>query len=207
MDDTELETFARSLLGESMSIAKWWTPAEFAAYKQAALINIMSEFWNLLLPITQDFELANRTSGSNTVDFPDDCFKLSRFEIASTGQKIKFIDDDELWKYVGIDDENHCIFKDGKIMLLYTPTATETGYFRIWFVPIINNDLSKLTEILHPLIGVDIAMCAKIKDDQLKAHLMAMRNHYANNAKLALCVPQVQDFGGIRNFDSDEEYD
>lgn len=207
MSDEELETFARSLLGETTLGAKWWSPGEFAAYKQVALINIMNEFWNLLLPITRDFELANRTSGSNTVDFPDDCFKLSRFEIASTGQKIKFIDDDELWKYTGLDDEDHCIIKDGKIMLLYTPTATETGYFRIWFVPKINNTLSKLPEELHPLVGVDIAMTAKIKDDQLKAHLMSLRNHYANNAKIALCIPQAQDFGGIRDFSGDEEYD
>lgn len=344
MNNTSLETFVRSLLGETTIGAKWWSPAEFAAYKEAAIINIMSEFWNLLLPIKQDFELANRVAGTDTVDLPgtedkitngefngvtgwtptdctlasivggqlgkclqvtqsaatqsveqtitgltvgkvyeisiyvkdgtdagiigsygisesslgdlvasdsftttaawvhytlkfkatattlyfrfdytlgaglttlidevtmydtEPCFKVSRFEVASTGQKVKFIDDDELWKYHDTEDEYHCILKGGKIMLLYTPATTETGYFRIWYLPDLGT-LAKLPKPLHPLLGVDIAMTAKIKDDQLKAHLMAMRNHYASVATKALSIPQVQDFGGIRDFDSDEEID
>ncbi len=204
MIDAELETFVRSLLGETT--AKWWSPGEFAAYKEAAIINIMNEFWTLLLPIKQDFELKDRTADTNTVDLPTDCFKVSRFEVVSTGYKVQFIDDDQLWKYHDLDDEDHCIFKGEKIMLLYTPGATSTGYFRIWYLPNLDT-LTKLPEALHPLLGVDIAMCAKIKDDQLKAHLMSMRNLYASNAKLALCVPQAQDFGGIRDFSGDEEYD
>jgi len=210
LTDATLETFARSLLGESL--AKYWTPAEFAAYKSAVLTNIMNEFWSLLLPIAQDYEEKDRTAATNTVDLPATCFKLSRFEVAATGQKVKFIEDDELWKYHQTEDENHCIFKGGKIMLLYTPGSTETKYYRIWFLPKLttfeaDDPATDIPEPLHPLIGVDIAMMAKIKDDQLKAHLMSMRNLFASNAKLALCVPQAQDFGGIRDFSGDEEYD
>lgn len=208
MTDTQWLAYVRSLLGEITP--KFWTPEEIAAYKTVGITTVFSSFWNLLYPIKKKPILINMVTGESLLEYPEswDGFKIVRLENAGTGAKLKYIEDDEFFRWANLPPgtPQRWTFSDEKIMQLPTPNASEANYWRLWYLPEAIT-LANLPSCLHALVAIEAVLGARIKDDNVRREIVYMKDNFTHSATIALSVAQVQDFGGIRDFDSDEDVD
>jgi len=160
------------------------------------------------LTMIENLEYTHTSTQADAVELLIKSQKIVRVEVASTGQKLSYIEDDELFIY---EKESSTtprvwIFEDGKIRQVPTPGGTKSEYYRVWYLPAANT-LAELPEELHPLVAIEAVISAKMKDQRVVREMFVLKNHFVAVAMKALAISQVQDFGGIQPFDSSEEFD
>ena len=207
MTDSEWELFVRSLIDEP--IAKNWTQDEIAVYKKVGIIVTASAFFYSLAVTHKKCALRDKTADDPYIELPADFWKPVRIEFASNGEKLRYIQDDQLWKYdrvTTVDTPEVWMFEDGKIAQIPTPGSTATNYWRLFYLPRFTT-LANLPEELHPLVAIEAVISAKSKDEDVARDLLLKRQHYFNCANVSLAVQQLQEPEEMPDFDNSEEYD
>jgi len=203
MSDAEFLIFVRSLINEPA--AKFWTTEDIAAYKTVGITVAASSIFNLLAVTHKKFTLRDMTINDPYIASPTDFWKVIRVEFASSGQKLPYIQDDELWKFdrVATGTPQVWMLTDGKITQVPTPNVTSTGYWRLFYLPRFTA-LASLPEELHPLIAIETVISARVKDENVTKDLLLKRDHYFKAAIASLSIAQLQDAEKIGNFDQSE---
>ena len=207
MTDADWLKYVRSLINEP--IEKFWSDLDdIEIYKQIAINIVCADFWSLLLPTHKKFESYNLEVGNGLMTLPTDCFKPVKLELVSTGQQVKYIDEDQLHLYSQVTSTTPLAWMlyDSKILLIPTPSISETDYYRLWYLPRIDK-ITGLPEELHPLVAIEAVIDAKTKDEDVPQHLLLKRSRLEHIARVALSVPQVQESGSIEDYEDfgDEE--
>lgn len=205
LSDANVTSLTRSLLQEAT--AKFWTDAEITLYIQTAMNVVQSDFYHFLYETNKTFTTQTKTSGTATFTVPTDTFKIGGVEVASTGMRLHYISDDEYYKYAEWDaGESICwMFKAGDIMIIPTPTATDTNYWRIWYLPIMDVT-TEFPDCLRPLIAVEAAMLGRTKDDNVSPELVLLQRRFHDAAVKALTLTQMQEATLIGDYDLESTY-
>ena len=161
--DANITSFIRSIVGEA--VAKYWSADEVTLYKQFAMAKVQAELFYLLWETKKDYVFLPTTAGTSLLDPPSDCFKLSHIQVTSTGNKIKYVSEDEWYKYV---------YGDTGI------TATDTDYFTAWYMKNLAT-VADFPESCRVLIAIEAAILARSKDEDVTTDLLVLKKE----AKLA----------------------
>lgn len=70
MTDQEWIDYVYSLLGETQSSFKMWSPTELALYKKVGITTVLAEFWNLLAVTHKKFVKCDMTANDPYITFP-----------------------------------------------------------------------------------------------------------------------------------------
>ena len=207
MTDADWLKYVRSLINEP--IEKFWSDLDdIEIYKKIAINIVYADFWSFLLPTHKKFEMKSLVASDPELILPTDCFKPAKLELSTTGQQVKYIDEDQLHLYSQVTSTTPLAWMlyDKKILLTPTPSISETDYYRLWYLPRIYT-LADLPGDLHPLVAIEAVIDAKTKDEDVPQHLLLKRSRLEHVAKVALSVPQVQESGSFEDYEDfgDEE--
>jgi hypothetical protein len=185
-------SFVRSIIGEAS--ARYWTDAEITLYVQFAMTKVQSELFYLLWETKKDYAYLPTVSGTSLIDPPADCNKISQIQITSTGDKIKYVSEDEWYKYTygdaGID-------------------FTDSDFFTAWYMKNLD-EVTDFPESCKVLIGIEAAIMARAKNEDSSSDLFILQK----DAKLAAMTDltmanmnQIDAFGDYAESDAiDDSY-
>ena len=142
--DANVISFIRSLIGEAT--VKHWTDDEITLYKQFGMMEVMNKYWYLLAPMLAEVTATSLVANTEYVSYDADMAKILRVEVAETGKSLRKIEPDELWKYSEYDDG-----------------AAATNYLNVWWLSY-SESVTEFPPALRPLIAMEAAMYAKLKD-------------------------------------------
>jgi hypothetical protein len=196
MTDAEFTFYVRSLLNEAEAKARFWTPDDIDAYKQVGISIVNGLFWNLLYPFRKKQQGLDVTATVRTIDLPTGCQKVVRVEYYDTGEKFRYITEEDVWTYEELDpgDPVAFTFQEGKIYLFPEPISDLTNFLRIWYLPRATT-LADLPEELHPLIAVEAVIAGREKDEKVSPSLEMKRQRFHDAAVKALLLPITQSEG------------
>lgn len=187
---SEFRAYVRSLLAEPQ--ASYWTDEEIDAYMKVAIVNIMGLFFNLLYPIYSSTSYLSVVAGSNYVALPEDCYKVISVKLANEPEKeFPYIPENLRDYYEAAGDLEGWHFEGGQIKIYPTPAETKANYLKIRYLPKFT-DLEDVPEFLHPLLAVETVIQAKVKDENIPAYLMVLKQDYYANAVRTLTINQYQ---------------
>jgi len=182
--------FVRSIAGEAT--AKYWTDAEITLYLQMSMAKVLGEMLPWLWERNKDYANLATTSGTSEYSAPADSYRVSHIQIKETGKKIRYIAEDEWYKYAYVDEG---------------VTFTDTDYFIVWFM----KNLDEIADFPDPcryLIAVDAAIMARAKNEDVTPDLIRMRQEAKMSAITDLTVSNMHDivaFGDYREEDTIDE--
>jgi len=207
-DDTSITAFIRDLIDEDT--AKHWTTAAVTRAKNAAMVLVGAKYWYLLFPMYKTFEDSAMTDGTNTIALPTDAQPNTVcVTVASTGRKIRHIQENELFKFEHWDDGKPVVWlwKGGAVYLVPTPSETTAGYFRIWYMEY-RNSVADFPEELRPLVAIEAAILALVKDQNTQAlqGLFALQKQYHDTALIALHLSSIQEPSMIGDYEESDSY-
>jgi len=197
--EANVTSLTRSLIGEAT--AKFWTDDEITLYINAAMATIGAKFFYVLYPRYKTFADGAVTSGTATVDLPDNCQKIGKVEVKETKKQLRFIEEDEASEYTNWGDGEPVAwsFKGGAIWLLPTPDITDTDYLQIWYMEYMDA-VTDFPEELRPLIAVEAAILARTKDEDVTPDLLALQKRLSDSAWDSLSITQIQEPSVARGF-------
>ena len=205
LSDDDVTNYIRSLVNEET--AAFWTDADITLYKKMGMSIVQNTFYPFVKDKQKTFELATMTDGTNTITPNADAFRITGVEIAETGARLRHITDNEYWKYAEWDDGEPIawMWKASAIMLIPTPSATESEFFRIWYLPIMDA-VTEFPECLRPLIALEAVISAKTRDENVTQDLLILHKRYSDAAMIALAMDQMQEPIIMSDFELSEGY-
>ncbi|MCK7532356.1 MAG: hypothetical protein MZV63_15650 [Marinilabiliales bacterium] len=184
--------FVRSLVGEAT--AKFWTADEITLYLQFGMTKVLGEMHPFLWDRYKDYAYIVTTAGTSEYDAPSDAYKVSHIQITETGRKIRYISEDEWYKYAYVDSG---------------VDVTDTDYFMVWYMKNLD-EIADFPDSCRALIAVEAAIIARTKNEDVTSDLMVMRNEFKKAALTDLAMTnmhQIEAFGDYREEDTiDESY-
>lgn len=192
MTDSELTAYIKSLIaGEDDPL---WTTDTIELYKKVGMSLVSANLWHLLYPIKKTYVDVDITANEPFISLPAGCQKVVNLEIAETGQPLKYITENQLWRYErqATGEPEAWTFNANKIQLIPTPNLTKTGMYRLWYLPR-PATIADLPDEVHPLVAVEAVLSAKIRDEDLTADLIMLQKRFTDIAINALSVAQVQE--------------
>lgn len=207
MTDDTVTSYIRSLVNEAT--AEFWTDADITLYKQIGMSVLQSLYYPFMKDKNKTFELKGTTANSDTFDtvLSTDAFRITGIEIAETGARLRYITDNEYWKYADWDngEPNTWMFKAGVVKLIPTPSATVSELLRVWYLPIMDA-VSEFPECLRPLIAIEAVISAKTRDENVTPDLLVLHKRYSDAAMVALTLEQMQEPIIMGDFELEEGY-
>ena len=186
ISDTDVTAFVRSLLGEGT--AKHWTDTEIALYIKFGMMAVESKYWYLLAPLDKKIGQASLVANTASISIPDDCAKIIKLEVASTGDMVRYIEPDDLSRYEEYDDG-----------------AASTNYFNIWYLEH-KSATTDFPESLRPLIAIEAVMFGNTKDGTVDGALVALHREFEGIALNFLGVSQIQEPALISDHELEDSY-
>jgi hypothetical protein len=157
----------RSLIKEAS--AKFWTDAEITLYLKSSMQATWGKYSTALYNINKDWDTIDLESGEPDYDFPSGCYKISKIVVTETGNKLRYVYDDEIWKYADASP------------------GDETGYLTVYFLPNYT-DITSFPDALQPLVCVEAAILAKSKDENVDQYLLDLRAWHEDIARHDLAL-------------------
>lgn len=186
ISDDDITSFVRSLLGEST--AKHWSDTEITLYIKFGMMAVESKYWYLLAPLDKKIGQASLVANTAYVSIPDDCAKIIKLEVASTGDMVRYIEPDDLSRYEEYDDG-----------------AASTNYFNIWYLEH-KSATTDFPESLRPLIAIEAVMFGNTKDGTVDGALVALHREFESIALNFLGVSQVQEPALMDDYELEDKY-
>ena len=186
ISDTEITSFVRSLLGEGT--AKHWTDDEVTLYIKFGMMAVESKYWYLLAPLDKKIGQASLVANTAYVSIPDDCAKIIKLEVASTGDMVRYIEPDDLSRYEEYDDG-----------------AASANHFNIWYLEH-KSATTDFPESLRPLIAIEAVMFGNTKDGTVDGALLALHREFESIALNFLGVSQVQEPALMDDYELEDKY-
>ena len=178
--------YIRSLVGEAT--AKHWEDDEIANYIKFGLMVVISRFWYMLAPSEAKSEAASLVASQAYVEQPDDCAKVLRVEVAETRDLLHKIEADELWKY--------SVYDDG---------AASADYLNIWYLEY-PSEVTDVPEALRPLVAVEAALSAKIKDAGVRSDLMIQQKRFEDIANTFLSTDSMYEPTHFGDYEQEQAF-
>ena len=104
-----------------------------------------------------------------------DCSKIVKVEVASTGKQLRYINEDEIWKYDPYDDG-----------------GASSNYLNLWYLPV-KTVVGDFPDAMRPLIAFEAASYGLLKDKSLDAGFLRMKKQAEDAAIIAMSVAQMQE--------------
>lgn len=208
-DDTAVVALIRSFLGEAS--AKFWTDVDITSFKNAAMININSEYGYMLYPLMKKTATDDMTATTATIAYPTDCYRVGKVEVyennTGTWQSLRYVQEDEIFRFSSMEpgDPIAWTHADGAVTIFPTPNSTSTDYFRLWYSEYLNS-VADFPEEARPLIAVEAAMLGRMKDGGIPRDWYELRDRYAWSLVVALANVQFQEPDIVRDFEAEEGY-
>ncbi len=207
MTDDNVTSYIRSLVNETT--ASFWTDADITLYKQLGMNVIQSTYFPYMKDRYKTFELKGTTADSDTFDtvISTDAWRITGIEIAETGARLRYITDNEYWKYAAWSpgEPNTWMFKGGVVKLIPTPSATTSELLRVWYLPIMDA-VTEFPECLRPLIAIEAIISAKVRDENVSQDILFLHKRYSDAALIALTLDQMQEPIVMSDFELEEGY-
>jgi len=192
----------RSLVGETT--AKYWTDVELGLYQQMAMAKVLSQYGPWLFNKYKNIANLSTVAGTADYDYPTDCYKISYIQDAITGSKLRYVDDDEYWKYKGYPTSTVAwTHVGGKIRFIPTPSGTVTNAYIVWYLKNLD-EVTDFPDILRALITVEAAILARTKDENVTADLINMKNEYNLSAMVELQTTNMHDVVEMGDFSEED---
>lgn len=197
ISDANVTSYIRSLVNEDT--AKFWTDADITLYKQFGMMAVQSRFHPWLQETYKTFANFGITDGTAKYDPATDLsitnlHKVIRIEEQDQGETLRYIQDDEYWKYAEWADGDPVawMWDDNDIRLIPTPNSTDSTFLRIWYTTHMTT-VETFPECLRPLIAIEAVIYAKVKDEDLTADVYDLRRRFEMNAYMDLTFSQMQE--------------
>ncbi len=189
MTDDNVTDLIRSMISESS--AKYWTDAEITLYKTMAMNKLLTRWGPWLYHEQGTFEDFGTTASTATKTLPTNCDRVAWILNKEDGDKLHYIQPDELFKYRSYDSGQPVAwhFKAGDINWLPTPTATDSDIFEIHYLPILDA-VTEFPEFMRPLIVIESVMLAKYKDENVGPDIFEILKKYELSVQHAFAMSQ-----------------
>jgi hypothetical protein len=181
--------FVRSLLGESS--AKYWTDPEITLYLQFAMAKVQGELYPFLWERYKDNAYIVTVSGTSVYDAPSDAFKVSHIQITETGQKIRYIAEDEWYKFK---------YADGGI------TFSDSDYFTVWYMKNLD-EITDFPDSCRALVAVEAAILGRTKNEDVTSDLMALRAEFKKAALTDVTMTNMHDVLALADYMEEDSMD
>lgn len=192
----------RSLIGETT--AKFWNDTEIGLYQKMGLAKVQAQYGPWLFDKFKTWYAQGTVAGTADIDYPSGCYKISQIQEYATGRKLRYINEDEIYKYLDNDSVNAVwTHKGGKIHLLPTPSATASNVYLIWYMAAIT-DIGTLPDALAALVTVEAAILARTKNEDVSNDLMTLRQEYTQAVLVELATTNMHDINEMGDFTEED---
>jgi hypothetical protein len=193
----------RSLIGEAT--AKYWTTDEITLYLQMAMTKASTQYGPWLFSRNKNVVDFPVVAGTADYDMVTDGYKLSHIQIKTTGRKLRYINEDEYYKYAEWSGGTPVVWTwvGGKVRLIPTPTATDTDYYLAWYI----KNLDEITDFpasLRALIIVDAAILARTKNEDVSSDILMLRKEYEQAVLVDLQMTNEADLNQFGDFSEED---
>jgi len=170
------------------TITKHWTPEEIALYIKFGLMTVVARFWYMLAPSEAKSEAASLVASQAYVEQPTDCAKVLRVEVAETRDLLHKIEADELWRYS-----------------VYDNGSASADYLNIWYLeyPELVTDVP---EALRPLVAIEAALSAKIKDAGVRSDLIIQQKRFEDIANTFLATDSMYEPTHFGDYEQEQAF-
>jgi hypothetical protein len=195
ISDANVTSYVRSLLNEAS--AKFWTDAEITNFIKFGMVEAQARFHTWLYKKTKKLHQLSTVAAQADYDLsstPGDIHTIQHISVAETGAHLRYINDDEYWKYaqVAAGEPRAWMWYDNKVRLIPTPAAASTNYLNIWYSPQITTTIT-FPESVRPWIAVQAVISALTKDKAVTPDLIALAKHYEENVMIEIIFDQMQE--------------
>ena len=195
ISDANITSYVRSLLNEAT--AKFWTDAEITNFIKFGMVMAQSRFHTWLFKKTK--KLHQLSTIASTADYdlsstPGDIHKIQHISVASTGAHLRYINDDEYWKYAEVDngDPRAWMWYNNQVRLIPTPSDAASNYLNVWYSPQLSST-TDFPESVRPWIAVNAVISALTKDKAVSPDLIALAKHCEENVLIDIIFDQMQE--------------
>jgi hypothetical protein len=192
----------RSLIGEAT--AKFWTADEITLYIQMACVKVAAKFQPWLFSRYKNLAYIVLVAGTKDYDIVSDGYKLSHIQVTTTGKKLRYINEDEMYKYAEYTgDPVVWTWAGDKIRLIPTPTFSSATYLTAWYIKNLD-EITDFPDSIRALIVVEAAILAKTKNEDVSSDILALQKEYE---QAVLVDIQMSNSGDIVVFNDFTEED
>lgn len=182
-------SFVRNLIGERT--AKYWTADDITLALQFAMAKVQGELYPWLWDRYKDYAYLPVVSGTSVIDPPSDAFKISSIQITETGKKIRYIPEEEWYKYA---------YNDSGI------DFTDTDYFMAWYMKNLD-EITDFPDSCRALIAVEAALIARAKNEDVTPDILNMQKEYKKAALTDLAMTNMSQIEAFSDFQEEDVID
>lgn len=193
----------RSLIGEAT--AKYWTTDEVTLYLQAAMVKVAAQYHPWLFNRYKNVSDLGVVSGTKDYDIVTDGYKLSHIQVKENGKKLRYINEDEYYKYAQWTGTYPLVWTwvGDHIRLIPTPGFTDTDYLLVWFIKNLD-EITDFPDSLRALICVEAAILARTKNEDVTNDLLVLRKEYEAAAIVDLQMTNADDVTQFGDFSEED---
>ena len=183
MSVADATLFTRSLIKEPTAI--FWSDAEITLYLTMAMQSLWSKYSNNLYEIKKSWLTISLLDGVADYNVDATCYKISKILVTSSGNKLSYVFDDELFKYAD------------------AVPAAATNYLTYYFLPKFA-DITSFPDVLQPLVCVTAIIFAKSKDESVGQDLLDLRAWYEDSVKFEFASHNLAEPSVFPDFSEEE---
>jgi hypothetical protein len=193
----------RSLIGEKT--AKYWEAAEITLYLQLAMVKVQAQYGPWLFSRYKNVANFGTIANQADYDMVTDGYKLSNIQVKETGRKIRYIDENEYYKYAQSTTGTPTVWTwvGGKVRLMPTPSATDSDYMLAWYVKNLD-EVTDFPDSCRALIAVEAAILARTKNEDVSSDILMLRKEYELAVQVDLQMANDSDINVMHDFTEEE---
>lgn len=193
----------RSLIGEET--AKFWKDAEVTLYLQMAMAKACAQYNPWLFSRNKNVVDFGVISGTSDYDMVTDGYKLSHIQIKSSGRKLRYINEDEYYKYAEWTSGWPVVWTwvGNKVRIIPTPSATDTDYLLAWYIKNLD-EITDFPDSLRALIVVEAAILARTKNEDVSSDILMLRKEYEQAVLVDLQMTNESDLTQFGDFSEED---
>jgi len=186
--ESEVQDLLESSVNE-YNASKYWASGELTLYLKAAMSTLLSKYTPWLYHEYGSWEDLGMVAGTTEYDKPSSCYRIYQILRKEDGAKLRFIPRDELFKYRDYDagDVIGWTFKNNQVHVIPEPSATDADFAEIHYMPILDS-VTEFPDSMRPLIAIEAATLALLKDKYESAALFQLKKAYEQNVYVELCM-------------------
>lgn len=200
---TNATALLRSLIGEAT--AKFWSDTEVTLYLQMAMAKACAQYNPWLFSRNKNVVDFGVIAGTSDYDMVTDGYKLSHIQVKSTGRKLRYINEDEYYKYAEWTTGAPAVWTwvGGKVRIIPTPSATDTDYLLAWYIKNLD-EITDFPDSLRALIVVEAAILARTKNEDVSSDILMLRKEYEQAVLVDLQMTNEADLTQFGDFSEED---
>jgi len=185
MTTADAVLFTRSLIKEPTAI--FWSDAEITLYLSMAMQSTWGKYSASLYENKKSWATISLLDGVADYTPAATCYKISKILVTSSGSKLPYAFDDELFKYA---DAN---------------PAAATDYLTYYYLPKLT-DIASFPDVLQPLVCIEAIIFAKSKDEGVGQDLLDLRTWYEEAVKWDFASHNLAEPSVFPDFSEEESF-